>query len=295
MLPQQPQQGTVSEGTVRRLVEEARKEETSHYHSLLIAIIVLGLLIIAGLVVGFIIIGLQTNDIDNIHSEVNDIWKALQKQQEQIDFLINYTEQIKANLTDFPDEVTNATLVALEEFFPRPLPLTRTLCAHEQDVPIPADAYVLLSSNLTNTESFPFTSVLYSFKSGVIEIDAPNLQDDETVIISFNIRVFITQIPTDGIYSLALTTSTNCEYDNCPSSFLSVTKRYVSDNPEWGVGNLWMFLEGSYPAQNGQRYFLFVGSKGGGGIVPGTAQEGVSTCAALSISLNSIMPASLSP
>lgn len=292
---QQDRPGTVSEGAVRGMVEIMREEETEHYHSLLAAIIVLGLLVLAGLVVGFVIVGIQISDIDDIQSETNDIWKALQAQQAQLELILNCTQQIKANLTDFPEEVTNATLVALEEFFPRPLPLSRVLCDHEQDVPIPRDAYVLLSSNLTNTESFPLTSVLYNVNSGVIEIASPNLQADQTVMISFEVRVFITEIPSDGIYSLALSTSSNCEYDNCPSSFLSVTQRYVDANPEWGVGNLWMFLEGTYPAQVGQRYFLFVGSKDGGGKVPGTAQKGVSTCAALSISLSVVTPAFLSP
>lgn len=286
-------------GAIRNQFESLRKQEVEHYHGILAAVIVLSLLIIAGLVVGFVIVGLQTDDVSDIKSEVGDIWDALKEQQAELDDIKLCTEQIKANISELQQNLTNiieeAVLAELEDFFPRPLPLSRVLCDHEQDIPVPADAYVLISSNLTNTEAFPFTSIEYNFESGVIEVGSPNLGSDQTVIIQFEIRVFITEIPSDGIYSLVLSTSANCDYDDCPAGFYSVTQRYVDANPEWGVGNLWMTLKTNLPAQVGQRYFVFLGSKGGGGMVPGTAQEGVSTCAALYISVTAVTPTFLSP
>ena len=72
---------------MQREIDVLEERNQSRYSSLLAATVILGLMIIAGIVVGFIIVGLQVHDtnnrVKNIQDEVNDVWSFLKKSNKE--------------------------------------------------------------------------------------------------------------------------------------------------------------------------------------------------------------------
>ena len=288
-----------SEGTIRRQFEELEEKITEQFHSILAAVIVLGLLIIVGLVVGFVIVGLQGRNISKIKSEVEDVWSSNRQIKNEVWEVKECTEQIKANFSEFEAnftmDVEEAVMTVLDDFFPQPLPVSRILCDHNGNIDLPASTNVLISSNLTNTDMFTTTSTGYDADTGQILIQSPQITDDQVVIVQFQVRVFISSIDEDGTYSLILSTSDDCEFNNCPNGFYSTTVRFLVDSPEFSENGIWIELNTKIPIQTEQTYYVFLRSNSGSGIVIGSESGDLTACSALYISIEPVTSMFLLP
>lgn len=287
---QQPLMSPISESSIRRQFEELEKRNTENFHGILAAVIVLGLLIIIGLVVGFVIVGLQSRDISKVKDEVGDIWNTL-------DDVKDCTEQIKDDINDLIDNVGNITMAieeivddALDDFFPRPLPASRVLCAHANDIDLPNTVNVLISSNLTNTNMFTTSSIGYNVNTGAITVRTPEIESNQVVVVNFQIRVLIRDIDTGTTFSLILSTSSNCEAGNCPNGFYSTLSRFDDNNPLFSETAQWIELNTNIAIDTTQRFFVFLRSDSGSGTVFGTETDDSTACAALYISVQAMTP-----
>lgn len=298
-------------GIIRNQFEQREERENERYTSLLAAIVVLGLLIIIGLIVGFIIVGIQgkntydkTKDIDN---EVEDIWSSNKEILTQLAKIEANTEQILKDIADLEDNVGNISMAieqivvdALDEFFPQKLPAAVYICGPQGSLTLPASENVLISGNLSKMSDFPETSFTYHPRNGRIEITKPNLESTETVSVSVLIRVFIDQAggesgDTAGTFSLILSTSPNCKFEDCPDGFYSTLSRFDPNDPEFNENGLWMELNPQFTIKTGLNFYVFLRSNNGNGFVRHTESGDVTPCAGLTISIQSMTDTFLIP
>lgn len=352
---------------LHRELTELESRNQNRYCSLVTTVIILNLLVIGGIVAGFIILGLQTRDIRNdvsdikhlldgssdseidddsikllykkLHAIFEEVWdtnrcaKEIKKQlvdvKNDTDSILNCTEQLKdefglvkndttdiLNCTEQLKEnvaVVNSRTVLIRQevedvsscteqikedlnnFPPRPLPISRVLCDPLQDIELPQDVNKLISTNLTNTEMFATTSVGYNPNSGAIIIRTPFINTTEVAVVQLQVRVLIRQIEEDSTFSLILSTSANCNFGDCADGFYSTTRRFDMEQPEFSESGLWMQLSTKLPVQTEQRYFVFLRSNTGSGKIFGDDTDDSTACAALYISIEPVAPLFLLP
>lgn len=282
---------------LRQQFKALEEKNSRRFNGLLAAVIVLGLVIIAGLVVGFIVIGLQGRDVSDVKDEVGDIWKTVSD-------ILDCTQQIKADIADLGNTTGNITMEveqivedALADFFPRPLPISRYLCAPANTLELPEEVNVLLSANLTNQNlpSFPSMSVSYNSNNGAITVNS-DLPDGQAVSIRVVIQVLISNAGSDsgdeeGTFSLIMSSSANCEFENCPNGFFSQLGHFDPNAKLFSDSGLIITIDRAFTVESGFRFFVFLRSNSGNGEVRGQENGDATPCATFSISIQAATPA----
>lgn len=239
------------ETDVQEQFDELEDRNQQRYHSILAAVVILGLLIIAGVVVGFVIVGLEVRDTRNrvksIQHEVNSIWESLgggggakkssssddhkkhDSKSEDEDYksylykksFHDWMHKLEYSVKDIKsqlDDIQNCTEdIKTNVSRSSKLPASALLCEPQQEIRLPAATNVLISANLTSRNRFVRTSVGYNPVNGEVIFRPPNLNTTENLSIKLQIQVVINEAggvnDTDtGTYVLTVSTSPTCEF-----------------------------------------------------------------------------------
>lgn len=300
--------GSDQSGMIRGQFEELREENSERFTSLIAAVITLGILAIIGLIVGFIIIGIQGNNtynrVKDIDSEVEDVWSSNSRIELELAAVKSCTEQIKEDIADLQNN-TNLTMTieqivieALNTFFPPPLPISGYLCAIANQIDLPNSENVLISANLTNLNlpDFPMAGVSYNSESGRINI-ANTLPNNQAVSVQIKIRALINQAGgEDGneqsTYSLIMSEDRDCEFEDCPRGFYSTIAHFDPNCLQFSDNDILIEIDQIFTIQSDDnfRFFVFIRSNNGNGRVLSSESGDATPCSAFSISIQSVAP-----
>jgi len=240
---------------LKREVDELEHRNQSRYHSILAAVIVLGLLIILGIVIGFIVLGLENNDVKKkVRHLKNDIGALQQFPLSRV--LCGASSTI--NLPATTNVLISANLATSDQF------------------PSTSVGYS------SNTGEISIRSpTLESGEQVIIHIQA-------RVLISEAGGPHANESST---YSLIMSTSGSCDFGDCDSGVYSTTGRYQTSNQLFGDNIYWLELNTkiSVSGSDSSFFFFFLRSNTGNGVI-NTVSSDAANCASLWFSLQALTP-----
>jgi hypothetical protein len=276
------------------------------------------ILLLAALVGIWLTFGYGIKRGNDIEDEVDDIWHFIKKDLEptlrlillniailddKVDALQSTSDQILADTTiikarvneielQLGDVETSLSILTtnvanINNSLIGEMPPARVLCGQMSALDFsdfPADTPVNIGMELLDPERFP-TSMLpggqIAYNADEGEFEVTNMPDGYAVPLLIQVRVLLTNTAMDNTFRLmVVSNNTNCVLGSCPSSFLESRERYLSANQQFGTNTMEMKVSGTVNARNGDKFYVFMASKGAIGIIPASENEDSSVCAA---------------
>lgn len=195
--------------------------------------------------------------VNQLDSKIDAIAEEQQKQSQQL-------EDIQQELEEIQEE--------LENLGAQGVPVSRQQCILDGPIDFNGQGgdLVLVSSGLTLAVNGIENGVLYNRDEGEFEFFNLGGEDgNNTVIVTMQINVLVSNIQKTVQYRLTASTSPDCNDELCQSGFASINGRYESDDDQGGCHNtntahpfgcqiLWLELKKDIKARVGDTYYFFM-------------------------------------